>query len=223
MSEEVMMAEVTDILRLLDLASVVVFAVTGALVASRNQMDIVGFMWLGVVTGIGGGTARDLLLDVPVFWVVNSTPLALCLGAAALVHFTAHLVASRYRILLYLDAFGMALVTTVGTAKAHDLGTGSLIAVCMGVITASVGGILRDLLGQEPSILLRRDIYVTAAALGSVVFLVAEGFGLPRLAAMGLAVSAAFGLRALAIRFDIYLPVFRPRPGRVPDSRGEVE
>jgi uncharacterized membrane protein YeiH len=70
---------------------------------------------------------------------------------------------------------------------------------------------------------LRRDIYVTAAALGSVVFLVAEGFGLPRLAAMGLAVSAAFGLRALAIRFDIYLPVFRPRPGRVPDSRGEVE
>ncbi len=133
-------------------------------------MDIVGFMWIGVITGVGGGTLRDLLLDAPVFWIVDPTPLALCLGAAGLVHFSAHLVASRYRFLLYLDAFGMALVTTVGTAKALDMGTGALVAVGMGVITAAVGGILRDILGQEPSILLRRDIYVTAAVLGSVTY-----------------------------------------------------
>ncbi len=208
--------QAADILRALDLASAVVFAVTGALVASRKQMDIVGFLWLGVVTGVGGGTLRDLLLGAPVFWVVDATPLALCLSVAAIVHFSAHLVASRYRILLYLDAFGMALVTTVGTAKALDMGAGPLVAVGMGVITAAVGGILRDLLGQEPSILLRRDIYVTAAAFGSIALLVADGVGLPKLAATGVAIGIGFGLRACAIRFDLFLPVFRPRPGRIP-------
>ncbi|NEX48719.1 trimeric intracellular cation channel family protein [Pseudotabrizicola algicola] len=215
--------QAADFLRVLDLASAVVFAITGALVASRKQMDIVGFLWLGVVTGVGGGTVRDLLLGAPVFWVVDATPLALCLAAAAIVHFSAHLVASRYRILLYLDAFGMALVTTVGTAKALDMGTGPLVAVGMGVITAAVGGILRDLLGQEPSILLRRDIYVTAAAFGSIALLVADGLGLSRLAATGIAIGIGFGVRAGAVRFDLYLPVFRPRPGRIPGRRGEVE
>ncbi|WP_430465255.1 trimeric intracellular cation channel family protein [Tabrizicola sp.] len=215
--------QAADILRALDLASVVVFAVTGALVASRKQMDIVGFLWLGVVTGVGGGTSRDLLLGAPVFWVVDATPLALCLCAAAIVHFSAHLVASRYRILLYLDAFGMALVTTVGTAKALDMGAGPLVAVGMGVITAAVGGILRDLLGQEPSILLRRDIYVTAAAFGSIALLVADGLGLSRLVATGIAIGIGFGVRAGALRFDLVLPVFRPRPGRIPGQRGEVE
>jgi len=138
------------------------------------------------------------------------------------VHFSAHLVASRYRILLYLDAFGMALVTTVGTAKALDMGAGPLVAVCMGVITAAVGGILRDLLGQEPSILLRRDIYVTATAGGSIVLLVAEGLGVPRLVATSIAIIVGFGLCAMAIRFDVCLPVFRPRPGRMPGHRGEA-
>lgn len=206
--------QAAEILRGLDLASVIVFAITGALVASRKQMDIVGFLWLGVITGVGGGTLRDLLLGVPVFWVVDPTPLALCLGAAGLVHFSAHLVASRYRVLLYLDAFGMALVTTVGTAKALDMGTGALVAIGMGVVTAAVGGILRDILGQEPSILLRRDIYVTAAVFGSVTYVLADALGLSGPATTTVAVAAGFGLRACAIRFDLFLPVFRPRPGR---------
>jgi uncharacterized membrane protein YeiH len=216
-------AQAAEILRVLDLASVVVFAITGALVASRKQMDIVGFMWMGVITGVGGGTLRDLLLDAPVFWIVDPTPLALCLCAAGLVHFSAHLMASRYRFLLYLDAFGMALVSTVGTAKALDMGTGALVAVGMGVVTAAVGGILRDILGQEPSILLRRDIYVTAAVLGAIAYGLADAAGLPRLDATAIAICAGFGLRACAIRFDLFLPVFRPRPGRMPGHRGEVK
>lgn len=217
-----MEAQAAEILRILDLASVIVFAITGALVASRKQMDIVGFMWMGVITGVGGGTLRDLLLDAPVFWIVDPKPLALCLGAAGLVHFSAHLVASRYRFLLYLDAFGMALVTTVGTAKALDMGTGALVAIGMGVVTASVGGILRDIVGQEPSILLRRDIYVTAAVLGSATYVLAVTLGIPGPAATALAIGTGFGLRACAIRFDLFLPIFRPRPGRMPGHRGEV-
>ena len=148
-----------------DILAVVVFAVSGALVASRKSLDIVGFMWLAVLTGVGGGTVRDLLLDVPVFWMVDPLHIVACLVTAAVVHFTAHLVESRYRLLLWFDALGLALVTVAGTAKGLDSGTGALVAVAMGVVTGSVGGIVRDLVGNEPSVILRREIYVTAAHL----------------------------------------------------------
>ncbi|MGP3698862.1 trimeric intracellular cation channel family protein [Rhodobacter sp. NSM] len=217
------MEPVLPVLAVLDLASAVVFAITGALVASRKQMDIVGFLWLGMVTGVGGGTLRDLLLGVPVFWVVNPLPVALCLAAAALVHFSAHLVHSRYRLLLYLDAFGMALVTIAGTAKGLDAGAGPLVAVVMGVITAAVGGILRDTLGQEPSILLRREVYVSASAAGALLFVLVLAADLPRLWAMATGLIAAFGIRSLAIRLDWSLPVYRARPGRIPGEHGEVD
>lgn len=217
------MTDPGPILMLLDLAAAVVFATTGALVASRKEMDILGFMWLGVITGIGGGTLRDLLLGVPVFWVQNPTPVALCLLVAGLAHFTVHRVSSRYRLLLYLDAFGMALVTIAGTAKGLDAGAGPLVALVMGVITASFGGILRDLLGQEPSILLRKDIYVSASAAGAALFLACLWAGLPREAAMALGLAAAAGIRCLAIWFNWSLPVYRPRPGREPDDKGGVD
>src|SRR6476469_9542047 len=93
---------------LLDYAGVAVFAATGALAASRKELDIVGFVFLSCVTGIGGGTVRDLILGVPVFWVLNSTYVAVCAGAGVVVFFTAHLVESRYKLLLWLDAIGMA-------------------------------------------------------------------------------------------------------------------
>lgn len=217
------MTELGPILTLLDLAAAVVFATTGALVASRKEMDILGFMWLGVITGIGGGTLRDLLLGLPVFWVQDPTPVALCLLVAGLAHFTAHRVTSRYRLLLYLDAFGMALVTIAGAAKGLDAGAGPLVALVMGVITASFGGILRDLLGQEPSILLRRDIYVSASAAGATLFLACLWVEVPREAAMLSGLVAAAGIRSLAIWFNWSLPVHRPRPGRKPDDRGGVE
>lgn len=215
--------EFAAILSLLDLAAAVVFATTGALVASRKEMDILGFMWLGVITGIGGGTLRDLLLGLPVFWVQDATPVALCLLVAGLVHFAAHRVSSRYRLLLYLDAFGMALVTIAGAAKGLDAGAGPLVALVMGVITASFGGILRDLLGQEPSILLRRDIYVSASAAGAALFLASLAAGLPREGAMAAGLVTAAGIRGLALWFNWALPVYRARPGRKPDDRGGVK
>lgn len=207
-----------QIMPIVDLAAAVVFATTGALVASRKEMDILGFLWLGAITGVGGGTVRDLLLGLPVFWVVDPTPVALCLLAAAVVHFTAHLVASRYRLLLWLDALGMALVTVAGTAKATEAGAGTLIAIVMGVITASVGGIIRDILGQEASIVLRREIYVTASAFGAMLFVAAQSIGIPQPVAMGFGAGIAFAIRGLAISLDWSLPVYRPRPGRNADD-----
>lgn len=217
------MTDLGFFLTLFDLASAVVFATTGALVASRKEMDIVGFLWLGVVTGIGGGTLRDLLLGLPVFWVVDATPVALCLLAAGVVHFTAHRITSRYRLLLYLDAFGMALVTIAGAAKGLDAGAGLLVALVMGVITASFGGILRDLLGQEPSILLRKEVYVSASVAGAGMFLGALELGMERGWAMALGLITAAGLRSAAIWFNWSLPVYRARPGRAPDERGGVK
>ena len=216
------MTDFVTILPGLDLMAAGVFALTGALVASRKEMDILGYMWLGVITGIGGGTLRDLLLGVPVFWVVDPTPVALCLLVSGLAHFAVHRVSSRYRLLLYLDAFGMALVTIAGATKGLDAGAGPLVALVMGVITAAVGGILRDLLGQEPSIVLRREVYVLASAIGAAVFLGVDALGVSREWAMVFGFTAAAGLRFAAIWGNWALPVYRARPGRDVDERGGV-
>ena len=122
-----------------DILAAVVFAVSGALVASRKSMDAMGFMWLAVITGVGGGTVRDLILNVPVFWVQNPAHVSACLVTAVVMHFIAPLVESRYRTLLWFDAFGLALVTVAGTVKALDVGAPALVAIAMGAVTGSVG------------------------------------------------------------------------------------
>ncbi len=201
-----------------DLSAAVVFAITGALVASRKQMDVVAFMWLGVVTGIGGGTVRDLLLGVPVFWVSDPLPVIACLVASVIVHFTAHLVMSRYRLLLWLDALGLALVTIAGTAKGLDAGAGPIVAVVMGVITAAVGGIIRDIIGQEPSVILKREIYVTASVAGAIAYVLLMGGGAGKAVAAILGFAIAFSVRAAAIVYGWTLPAYRARAGRTPEE-----
>ena len=194
---------------LVDILAAVVFAVSGALVASRKGMDVIGFMWLAVITGVGGGTVRDLILGVPVFWVQNPVHVAACLATAVLVHFVAPLVESRYRTLLWFDAFGLALVTVAGTAKAWDVGAPALVAIAMGAVTATVGGMIRDTLGHVPSILLRREVYVTASVLGACAYVGFIWVGVDRSAAMLAGFLVTFIVRGLAIRFGWSLPVFR--------------
>jgi uncharacterized membrane protein YeiH len=197
-----------------DLAAAAVFAITGALVASRKQMDLVGFLWFGVVTGVGGGTVRDVLIDAPVFWVRDASPVIACLLASLIVYFTAHHISSRYRAILWLDALGISLVTIAGTAKSLDAGTGALVAVVMGVITAAVGGIIRDVIGQEPSIILRREVYVTACLLGAIIFVVLTSIGADRLMAGAIGGLVVFLVRGLAISLGWSLPTYRARPGK---------
>src|SRR3954469_9189956 len=110
-----------------DILAAIVFAVSGSLVASRKNMDIMGFMWLAVITGVGGGTVRDLILNVPVFWVQNPVDVSACLATAVVMHFVAPLVASRHKTLLWFDAFGLALVSTAGTVKSLDVGAPALV------------------------------------------------------------------------------------------------
>ena len=196
-------------MQLFDVLAAVVFAVSGALVASRKGLDVMGFMWLAVITGVGGGTVRDLILDVPVFWVQEPVHVSVCLVTAVVMHFVAPLVESRYRTLLWFDAFGLALVTVAGTAKALDLAVPAVVAIAMGAVTGVVGGIIRDTLGHEPSVLLRHEIYVTASVLGACTYVGLNGLGLDRLTAMIAGFLVTFSVRGLAIRFGWSLPVFR--------------
>ena len=192
-----------------DILAAVVFAVSGALVASRKRLDVMGFMWLAVITGVGGGTVRDLILNVPVFWVQSPIYVSACLVTAVVMHFVAPLVESRYKTLLWFDAFGLALVSVAGTVKALDVGAPALVAIVMGAVTGVVGGIIRDTLGHVPSVLLRHEIYVTASVLGACTYAGLNELGVDRLAAMIAGFLVTFSVRGLAIKFGWSLPVFR--------------
>jgi uncharacterized membrane protein YeiH len=208
-----------SLLSFLDYAGVFVFAATGALSASRKELDLIGFLFLAAVTGIGGGTLRDLVLGrVPVFWVLNPTYILVCAVAGALVFFTAHLFESRYRLLIWLDAIGLAAYCVMGAAKGMAATGSPTIAIVTGTLTATFGGILRDLLANEPSVLLRPEIYVTAALVGACVFVGANATAMPLYASSGLGVAAAFAVRGGALWFGWTFPAYKPRPGRHPDD-----
>ncbi|MCO6383081.1 trimeric intracellular cation channel family protein [Oceanicola sp. 502str15] len=207
----------------LDWFGLCVFAVTGALVASRKEMDVVGFVLLAVVTGVGGGTVRDLVLGLaPVFWVETPAYLLVCAGVGAAVFFLAHIPNSRYRVLLWFDAVGLALFAVTGAERALDAGAPGSVAVAMGVATASFGGILRDLLGGEEPVILRREIYVTAALAGALTLALADSAGVVREVALMAGFAVALALRAAGIWWGLSLPRYRARPGReVSEIEGE--
>ncbi len=207
------------ILAALDLFSVVVFAVTGALVASRKEMDVFGFSLLGTVTGVGGGSLRDVLLgQTPVFWVKEPVYILLCVAASVVVFFTAHIPASRYRVLIWLDSVGLSLVAVLGAERGLDAGTGPTVAIVMGVISATFGGIIRDILGAESPIVLRKEIYVTAALMGAAIYVAAVALGADKLIATIVGFTACFVVRALAIIYRWSLPPYKSRRGRGPDE-----
>jgi uncharacterized membrane protein YeiH len=198
----------------LDWFGLVAFATTGALVASRKQMDIFGFALLATAAGIGGGTLRDVLLGLPVFWVQQPAYLLVCFGVAAVLFFTAHIPQSRLTLLLWLDAIGLALFAVTGAEKALLAGAGPVVAVTMGVMTATFGGIIRDILGGETPMILSREIYVTAALLAALVFVAGLALGLTHPVALVSGFAAGFLLRAAALHWGWSLPRYRPRPPR---------
>jgi len=210
------------LLRWLDLAGIAVFAVSGALVASRQRMDAVGFVVVAAVTGLGGGTLRDLLLGrEPVFWLRAPAPLAVCAAAALGVFFTAHLFESRFRALRWADAVGLALFAVAGAETALLAGADPWAAALLGVVSACFGGIVRDVVCGEVPLILRREIYLTAAGAGAACFVLLRavaGFG--REAAIPAGIAVAFGIRGAALRRGWSLPAYRARLGRpYPDGQ----
>lgn len=204
--------------QLLDYAGVAVFAATGALAASRKELDIIGFVFFAAITGMGGGTVRDLLLDIPVFWTVNPAYVLVCVAMAVVVFFAAPLVESRYRLLLWLDAVGLAAYSVLGAAIGLSVTGSPVVALVTGMMTATVGGIIRDVLAGEPSVLLRPEVYVTAALAGAAVFTAAELAGVGRMTGTSVAVATAFLVRGGALLFGWTFPRYKSRPGRAPDE-----
>ena len=201
------------VLPLLDFAGVAVFAATGALAAAREKHDLVTFAFFGAITGVGGGTLRDLLIGAPVFWVQDWRYIAACVLAATAIWMLGART-WRFRALLWLDAVGLAAYGVMGAAKAASYGVAPLICVVMGVLTACFGGVVRDVLAGQPSILLRRELNITAALLAAGLFVVLKAVEAPTWPAVGVAVAAGFVLRAGALTWGWSLPAFPSAPSR---------
>lgn len=198
----------------LDYAGVALFAATGALAASRKELDIIGFLFLAAVTGIGGGTARDLILGVPVFWVTEPLYILVCTVTAVCIYFTANLLESRFYVLLWLDAMALAAYGVFGAYRGLIVTGSPVVAVVMGMLTSTLGGILRDVIANEPSVLLRKEIYVTASLAGALAFVLADAAGLDLPYSVGIGFVTAFAIRSGAMSFGWTLPTYRSRPGR---------
>lgn len=192
---------------LLDYFGIAVFAISGALLAAEKRQTLVTFVFFAVVTGVGGGTLRDLLIGAPVFWVHRNATLLICMIAAVAVWIVRGRRISE-RALLWFDALGLGAYATYGAAKATAWGVAPVPAFAMGVLTACAGGIIRDVLAGQPSILMRPELYVTAAALSSGLFVGLALLGLPLPLAAFTGALAGFGLRGLAIARGWSLPAY---------------
>ena len=194
----------------LDLAGTFVFALSGGLAAARIRLDPFGFAVVAIVTGLGGGTLRNLLLDLhPVAWVADPSYLVVCLTAAAFTFLWAHLLESRLLWLRIADALGLGLFAVSGTQVGLGAGTHGGIAIMMGVTTAIVGGMIRDVLCNEVPLVLQKEVYALATLLGSALYVGLDAIGVGTPLAAGVAFAVSTGLRLAAIQWNLSLPPYR--------------
>ncbi|QDH34563.1 trimeric intracellular cation channel family protein [Porphyrobacter sp. YT40] len=201
----------TPILDWLDIAGIALFALSGAVLAARLRQTFVTMGFFALVTGVGGGTVRDLLIGAPVFWITDAWVAAVCLGTALIAWFTpVHWWEGKG--FAYADGAGLAAYAVLGSAKAVAYGIPPVPAALMGVITGCVGGIIRDVVAGRPSIIMSPELYVTPAALSSVMTVggvfAARALGLPDGLAWSLAFACGFALRSAAIRWEWGLPIY---------------
>ncbi len=189
-----------------DLAGVFVFALSGALAAARKQMDIFGYMVLAVLPAVGGGTVRDLVLNTSVFWVEQSIYILVAVGAGVLTFLISVRVGKRYIVLEWADAIGLSLFCVLGASKALSLTNDPVLAVTLGVVTAVVGGILRDIVCNEIPLILKREIYATAAMIGAVVYCLCIALNVTEELALFFGGGCAFAVRSMALAFGWSLP-----------------
>ncbi len=181
----------------------IVFAISGALTAARYKMDVLGFVLIGTIAGIGGGTTRDLLLGRTVWWTQNPLELLLCVAASLITFFFIKHDISNRTGMVWSDALGLSVFGVVGCHVALEFGSPFVIAVFMGMVTATGGGVIRDVLTNTQPMILCGQVYATAALLGSLSYASLRSVGLTEIPAEAISCGAAFALRASAIVFDI--------------------
>lgn len=199
-----------EFIEFLDLLGTFVFAISGIRLASGKQMDWFGAYIIGLVTAVGGGTVRDLLLDVPPFWMLDASYFV-CTGAALLVTILFKDKVFKWGSTLFLfDAIGLGLFTIVGVTKSIDAGLPIWVCIVMGTIAGSVGGVLRDVLLNEVPLIFRKDIYALASIAGGAMYFVIRNFNLPAGVAETMAATTVIVFRLLAAKFQIHLPQLHP-------------
>lgn len=192
----------------LDLLGTAVFAITGLLAARRKQLDLFGAIVIAMVTAIGGGTLRDLIINVPVFWTQHDVYIYVVVVSAMSLFFLARFRRLPIKLLLFLDALGLAVFTVIGTQKAMALGFSDPIAIMTGIMTGVVGGIIRDVLVGEVPLVFRKEIYATASFAGASIFLLMVHFSITTDTAVIISILITLSMRVWAIIFNIELPVF---------------
>lgn len=201
--------ETAQIFAALNVIGLFVFAVSGALTALRNDMDVFGVAMIAFVTGVGGGTIRDVLLgSFPVWWIAAPSAVFICIAGAAAATAAQPLIHSRLKTLIWADAMGLAVFSVLGAQAALAADAPAVIAIFMGAVTATFGGVVRDVLLNEPPLILKQDIYATAALIGAAVYVGLLAAGLGESPAAIVAALATFAIRALAIVFNIPSPKF---------------
>ena len=194
---------------ILEMLGTAAFAVSGALAASRKNMDIFGFCVLALMPAVGGGTIRDIIIDrSPVFWISDNRYVVVAISAALVVFFTSYKPGSRRRILVWMDALGLALFAALGTEICLKFETGPLVAIMLGVTTAVTGGMIRDVICNEIPLILSREIYATAAFFAAVCYVIGDAAELGEQFSLVIAVVAGFSVRALGIIYSWSLPTF---------------
>ncbi len=196
-----------DPLFVLEMVGTAVFAISGALAASRANMDLFGFSVLALMPAIGGGTLRDIVLGrTPVFWIQDTSYVTVALLAALAVYFFADRPGFRRTLLIWMDAVGLALFAVLGTEIALNVGVSALVAIMMGVITAVLGGMIRDIICNEIPLVLTGEIYATAAFVASIAYIVAVRLQADSTIALIIGVVAGFAVRGAGIVFHWSLP-----------------
>jgi uncharacterized membrane protein YeiH len=197
------------LLRLLDLSGVAVFAISGALTAGRKSLDLLGVVVIAIVTSIGGGTLRDILLNRTPFWLNDPLFIGVIVGAALATVWVVRFLPPPDKTLQLADALGLALFAIAGAQIAEQAGLPGTTVVVMATITAVFGGVLRDVLCAEiPMILRKGNIYATAVIAGAALYVVLQRFGVERPLAAATGMATIAGLRIAAIYFHLTLPVF---------------
>ena len=195
-----------------DLFGVAVFAISGSLAAGRKRMDIFGVIVLGVVTAIGGGSLRDILLNAgPVFWIEDPSYLLMAVASSMLTFFGVRTISVPWRGLLISDAFGLAVFMAIGTAKALAITGSPSVAMVMGVMTGVAGGMIRDVLSAEVPLILQKEIYATAALSGSLCYVILNHLSLPDLTCLVVSAAITLLIRLASISWGLSLPVFKSK------------
>jgi len=200
-------------LYILDLFGVAVFAASGALLGIAANMDLLGVVVLASITAVGGGTIRDVLLNKhPIFWIKDSVPIYTIIGATAVTLLWVHLLPVPTQALIVADAIGLAVFAISGAQVAEQSGCRPIVIVLMGTLTGAGGGVIRDVLSAKVPMILRQDIYASAAIAGIVVYLLLHRTRLPSSVSFGIGVVMVIGIRLTAVALGLGLPVFSIEP-----------